>query len=68
MTLRREPLRTGAGRPHGRPERVADVETLPCPAGGTHVLENSAQRGGLVTACRCGKSWAELDAELRGRS
>jgi hypothetical protein len=58
-------MKTGAGRPTGKPRRVPDVEELPCPRGGTHVLRNSAARGGLVTACVCGKTWAELDAAAR---
>lgn len=46
---------------------VVDVEEMPCPRGGLHVLRNSSQRGGLVTACvGCGLSWAELDTAARG--
>jgi hypothetical protein len=46
---------------------VVDVEEMPCPRGGLHVLRNSSQRGGLVTACvGCGLSWAELDTLARG--
>lgn len=46
---------------------VVDVEEMACPAGGLHVLRNSSQRGGLVTACLgCGLSWSELDAIARG--
>jgi hypothetical protein len=59
-------LGTGKGRPTGKQAAVPDVETLPCPRGGTHVLRNSGQRGGLVTACvGCGLSWSELDAAAR---
>jgi hypothetical protein len=59
-------VKTGAGRTTTGAPKVADVETLPCPRGGLHRLANSAERGGLVTACRdCRKSWAELDAEAR---
>ena len=48
------------------PGRVADVESRPCPGGGTHRLANSSQRGGLVTACvGCRASWAEIDAAAR---
>jgi hypothetical protein len=54
--------RTTTGKP-----KVVDVESLPCSAGGTHVLRNAATRGGLVTACLgCGRSWSEIDAEARG--
>jgi hypothetical protein len=59
--------KTGAGRAKARPKAVRDVETLPCPRGGLHKLTNSAVRGGLVSACRCGKTWSELDAAERGR-
>lgn len=60
-------LKTGAGRPTAAPRKIPEVESLPCPAGGLHRLANSAQRGGLVTACTgCGRSWSELDAAARG--
>lgn len=64
-----QPMKTGAGRAGGRATRVPDVETLPCPERpGPHWLRNSAQRGGLVTACvGCGLSWSELDAQARAR-
>jgi hypothetical protein len=53
--------RTTTGKP-----KVVDVESLPCAAGGTHVLRNSAERGGLVTACvGCGETWTSLDAAAR---
>jgi hypothetical protein len=46
--------------------KVPEVESLPCPSGGLHVLRNSAQRGGLVTACvGCGETWSSLDAKAR---
>jgi hypothetical protein len=53
----------------GKTRKVPDVEALPCPGRpGPHWLRNSAQRGGLVTACiGCGLSWAELDAQARNR-
>jgi hypothetical protein len=58
---------SNAGRNTRGAGSVPDVESLPCPSGGLHVLRNSAQRGGLVTACvGCGRSWSELDAEVRG--
>lgn len=58
--------KTGAGRKTSKPPAVPLVEDLPCSRGGNHVLENSSQRGGLVTACTgCGRSWSELDAEVR---
>jgi hypothetical protein len=63
------PLSTGAGRKTSKPPAVPSVEDLPCSRGGNHVLANSAQRGGLVTACvGCGSSsWAEIDAAVRAR-
>lgn len=67
--LRYAALGTGKGRPTGKTRKVRDVETLPCEAGGLHVLRNSAQRGGLVTCCvGCGASWSELDAMERNRA
>ena len=62
-------MRSGKGRPTGKARKVRDVETLPCPGrDGPHWLRNSAQRGGLVTACiGCGLSWAELDQIERNR-
>jgi hypothetical protein len=65
--LRYAALGTGTGRPTGKNAKVRDVESLPCPdRDGPHWLRNSAQRGGLVTACiGCGLSWAELDAQAR---
>ena len=68
MTLNYAAMRSGKGRPTGKARKVRDVEALPCEAGGLHVLRNSAQRGGLVTACiGCGLSWAELDQIERNR-
>jgi len=61
-------VKTGAGRKTGKAPGIPDVESLPCPSGGLHVLRNSAARGGLVTACvGCHRSWAEIDAEMRDR-
>jgi hypothetical protein len=59
-------LKTGAGRSTTGDPKVPEVESLPCPAGGSHRLANSAQRGGLVTACTgCGETWSALDAAAR---
>lgn len=61
------PMKTGAGRRTTKAGAVPDVESVPCPAGGTHRLANSPAPGGVVTACvGCGKSWSEIDAEARG--
>lgn len=55
--------KTGRGRFRKTPS-VADVETVACPErDGPHWLINR----GEVTVCRgCGRSWAALDAEIRG--
>lgn len=50
--------------PRFHPDKVVDVETLPCPAGGLHVLVNVAT--GVECICSgCGVSWADLDAAVR---
>lgn len=61
MTARQRPDRDASGRP----PRVPDVETQPCPTGGLHVIVWRRGR----TVCRgCGETWAELDAGLREAS
>ena len=58
-------IREKTGRNNsGRPAKVPEVETLPCPAGGLHVLVNRDR----ATACAgCLETWAELDAKARAR-
>lgn len=53
------------GRRGEAPIRVPDVRRLPCPAtpGQAH---NITVHAGSVWGCSgCGKSWADLDAEVR---
>lgn len=66
MTAPKTYFHSNAGRNTRGAGSVPDVSSLPCPSGGLHVLRNSAQRGGLVTACvGCGVDWTTLDAEAR---
>lgn len=56
--------KTGSGRDKSPKRKVPEVEQTPCEIGpGNHKLGNV----GSVTACRwCGRTWAVIDAELRG--
>lgn len=56
--------KTSTGRKTHPTTAVPDVQTLPCPAGGHHVLTND--RRARTTCGGCGAGWAELDAEARG--
>lgn len=56
--------KTSTGRNTHTAVKVAEVQTLPCPNGGLHVLTNDAR---ARTYCKgCGVGWAELDQEARG--
>ena len=49
--------------PSNRPPAVPHADTLPCPAGGLHVLTNDRQARTYCTGC--GRTWAELDEAVR---
>lgn len=52
-----------------RIKKAPDVETQPCPAGGTHALTNTSLGEAVVTHCGgCGALWVDLDAQLRLRN
>lgn len=46
-----------------RRPKVPEVETLPCRAGGLHVLGNTP--AGRTRCVGCGETWAVLDAAVR---
>jgi 3'-phosphoadenosine 5'-phosphosulfate sulfotransferase (PAPS reductase)/FAD synthetase len=49
-------MKSGAGRPHGKPRAVREVGSE------SHELTN---RGGKTVCVFCGRTWAEIDAEVR---
>jgi len=57
-------MKSSKGRNTRAAGKVADVETLECPAGGLHVLVND--RVGRTACAGCAASWAALDAGARG--
>lgn len=59
--------KTGEGRNTRGNRSIADVEDLPCPAGGLHVLTNTP--AGITVCDGCHDTWSRLDelARTNGR-